>query len=244
MSAVISVAGFSGDREGPELPWLRRRWLAEGAAQDQLDAGLDQLAAQLGLQLGQVRPAQDLVGDVEQDDRLVRPHVTNLAGQLDTDRARPYQQDPVRPGQGQMGLLDLLVGVVGVDDVGLGGERIARPAGQHHVVGGDLLARRRHHPLRLDQGGAIPHHPTVGQQPGVRDEDLRQPRRIDERPKSGDVVHERVLRLDQHDVARLIEGLGHSDAAVAATDHHHRRPVRLLIHAHLVLPVIRCGCTS
>jgi hypothetical protein len=56
--------------------------------------------------------------------------VTDLSGQLDADRARPDQQDPIRLRERPMGLTDLLLGMVGVDQVRLGREGVLRPRGQ------------------------------------------------------------------------------------------------------------------
>ena len=98
------------------------------------------MASEFGFQLGPIWTTENLVRDIEQDDRLLRPDVTYLSGQLDADRARTDQQDPIRLRQCPMRLADLLLGVVGVDQVRLGREGIPRTGGQDDVVGEDLLA--------------------------------------------------------------------------------------------------------
>jgi hypothetical protein len=120
-----------------------------------------------------------------------------------------------------MGSTDLLLGVVGVDQIGLGREGIPRPGGQNDVVSGDLLSRRRQHPVRFDHRGPIPDDPAIGEQARVGEEDPGEPGGIHQRAKSCDVVHEGVLGLDEHDVARLVQRFGHGVAAVPAPDHHH-----------------------
>jgi hypothetical protein len=112
--------------------------------------------------------------------------------------------------------------MVGVDQVRLGREGIARPGGQNDVVSGDLLPRRCHYAVRIDHDGPIPDDSPVGEQAPVREEDPREPGRIHQRAKGGDVVHEGVLGLDEHDVARLVQRFGHGVTPVTAADHHHR----------------------
>src|SRR5437879_1829965 len=121
-----------------------------------------------------------------------------------------------------MRLTDLLLGMVCVDQVCLGREGIPRPGSQHDIVSGDLLARRRHYPVRIDHDGTIPDDTAVGEQSRVGEEDPREPGGIHQRAKSGDVVHEGVLRLDEHDVARLVQRFGHGITAITAADPHHR----------------------
>lgn len=157
----------------PKRARLGGRRLLERAAQQHLDAGIDKLAQELCLQFRQVRTAQDLVGDIEQDDRLVRPCVADLAGQLDTDRAGAQQQNPIRARQRAMRLADLLLRVAGVDEVSLRRERVVRPCGEHDVVRVDLLACGRHHPMRFDENGAVPHHSAIREQPLVGKVDPR-----------------------------------------------------------------------
>jgi len=160
--------------------------------------------------------------------------------QPDAAGPRSRQQDPIRLRQCPMRLADLLLGVVGIDEIRLGGEGIARARGQDDVVGEDLLARRRDHPVRIDHDGTVPDHPAVGEQPIVGQEDSREPGGIHERPKSGDIVHEGVLRLDEHDVARLVQCFGHGDTAVAATDHHHRWSPCLAARGHVCRSLVPC----
>src|ERR1700731_3944429 len=88
--------------------------------------------------------------------------------------------------------------------------------------------------MRVDRDGAVPNHSTVGKQPGVGQEDPREPGGIHQGPKGGDVVHEGVLRLDEHDVARLGQRLGPGPPAVPPTDHYHRRPRCLTALGHIV----------
>ena len=104
----------------------------------------------------------------------------------------------------------------------LAGNGYLDPGGQDDVVGGDLLARRRHHPVGFHHDGTVPNHSAVGRAAPRREEDPRKPGWIHQRPQSGDVVHEGVLRLDEHHVVRLVQRLGHGGTAVAATDHYHR----------------------
>src|SRR4030081_2845589 len=119
-----------------------------------------------------------------------------------------------------MRFTDLLLGTVGVDQVRLGREGIPRSGSQYDIVSGDLLARRRHYPVRIDHYGTIPEDSAIGEQARVGEEDPREPGGIHQRAKSGDVVHEGVPGLDEHDVARLVQRSGHRGAAVTAADHH------------------------
>ena len=114
--------------------------------------------------------------------------------------------------------------VLGIVRVALGRERVRRSGCEHDVVGGDRLPRREHDALRADLDRAVADDTPVGEEPVVGHEDLGQERRIDQGPERADVVHERVLGLDQHDIDVLIECLGDVDTAVAAADHDNRRP--------------------
>ena len=88
--------------------------------------------------------------------------MTYLSGQLDADWARSDQQDPISLGECPMRLADLLLGVVGVDQVRLGREWILRPRGQHGVVSGDLLARRCHYLDDLEAASLVERRPDPG----------------------------------------------------------------------------------
>ena len=198
--------GLGGHGERPQMTRARSAAACRSAtAQDQLDPDLDQLASELGLELGRIRSAEDVVGGVEQDDRLVRPDVTDLAGQLDADRAGTDEEDPIGLAQCLMGLADLLLRVPASTRSVLAGKGYLDPVASTTIVGGDLLARRRHHPVRVDLDGPVPHDPAVGQQPRIREVDPREPGRIDQRPQGGDVVHEGVLGLDEDDIGRLVQ---------------------------------------
>src|SRR6185437_3736564 len=132
-------------------------------------------------------------------------------------------EDPVGAGEGVVGGPELAVGGVGVLQVGLGRERVGRPGGQHDVVGVDLLPRRRLHPTGVHPDGPVPDHPAVGEQGVVGQEHLVQPGRVHQGPEGGHVVQEGLLRLHQHHVGHLVQGLGHGRPAVPAADDGHRR---------------------
>src|SRR5260221_490941 len=63
---------------------------------------------------------------------------------------------------------------------------------------------------------------AMGGQGPVGKEAPRQPLRLDERPPGGDVMHERLGRIDERDVGHAVQRLGDGDAAVAAADDYDR----------------------
>ena len=117
-------------------------------------------------------------------------------------------------------------GQVGAGQVGLGRERVAGPGGQDQVVREEFGARGEHDPVGVGLDRPVPDHPAAAEQPGVRQVDPLQPRRVDQGAQRRDVVHEVVLGLHQHHVGQVVERPGHLDARVAAAEHHHRRPGR------------------
>ena len=84
----------------------------------------------------------------------------------------------------------------------------------------ELLARAQDDAVRLGVDDPIADEAAVLQQPVERVEGARQPGRIGEDAEGGDVVRERLLRVDEDDVGVGVEPLGDVDAGVAAADHH------------------------
>ena len=193
------------------------------------------------LRSGAERAAEHVVGHVDERHLLGRPDRLDLPGQLDADRPGPHQQYPGGGGERRVGAERLLVGVHGTVHVALGREGIAGPGGQHDVVRREFLAGGQHHPPGVHLHGPVLHHPAVAEQPAVGQVDPRQPGRVDQGAQRGDVVHERVFRLDQHDRGHVVQRLGHADPGVAAADDHHGRPGRGRL-AHLNSLSVMPGC--
>ena len=84
----------------------------------------------------------------------------------------------------------------------------------------ELLARAEDDAAGLGVDDPVAHEAAVLQQAVVRVERARQPRRVGEDAEGGDVVCERLLRVDEDDVGVVVEALGDVDAGVAAADHH------------------------
>ena len=231
MSAVISRPALSRHRERCELASYGRRQLAESFAQDEFDAEIHELLAEFGAEIGTESVAEYIVGEVEERDVLVRPLRDDLACELDPDGARPDEQDPGRTSQLVVCspiVVDRVLGVVGV---ALGGERVRRSGCEDDVVGRDGLARRQHHSMSADLHRSVPDHTPVREEAVVRQEDLGEKRGVDEGPQRPDVVHERILGLDQDHLDVCVERLGDVDAPVAAPDDDHGRPQpRVLVH--------------
>jgi hypothetical protein len=167
--------------------------------------------------------AEDLVGHVEERHVLVRPDRLDLAGQLDADRPGPDEQHPRRRAERRVGRADFVVGDCRAVDVTLRRERVVRSGRQDDVVRVDLLAGGEHHPAGVDLGGAVADHPAVAEQAVVGQVDAGQPGRVSQGAERGDVVHEGILRLHEDDIGHVVQGLGHIDAAVAASYDHDGR---------------------
>jgi hypothetical protein len=136
-----------------------------------------------------------------------------------------------------MGRADLVVRCGGAVEIALGRERIRGAGRQDEVIRADLLPGGQRHPAGIDLRRAVTHDPAAGEQPVVGKVDPRQPGRVDQGAEGGDVVHERVLRLHEHDVGDVVERLRRVDAAVASSDDYGGRPGRGKI-AHRGLQVI------
>jgi hypothetical protein len=125
------------------------------------------------------------------------------------------EEDTVRMRQLVVRLSIVVDRVFRLVRIALGGKRVRRSGRKDHVVGRNRLARRHHDLMSADLYHPVTDHPPVGEEPVVRKEDLGQELRIDHGPERPDVVHERILGLDQYDLDLRVERLGDVDAPVA-----------------------------
>jgi hypothetical protein len=63
--------------------------------------------------------------------------------------------------------------------------------------------------------------PAAAEQPSIGVEDAVRPFRIDEPAQRGDVVYERILRLDEDHVGYVVKRFGGGCASVTAADDYH-----------------------
>jgi hypothetical protein len=201
----------------------------------ELDTQVEQLLPQFGAQIGTEPVAEHIVGEVEQRDVLARPLRDDLARELDPDRTCADEEDTVRMHQLVVRRPIVVDRVCRLVRIALGGKRVRRSGRKDDVVGRNRLARRHRDPICADLYRPVTDHPPIGEEPVVRKEDPGQELRIDHGPERPDVVHERILGLDQHDLDLRIERLGDLDAPIPAPDDDDGRPLlQVLVHISLL----------
>jgi hypothetical protein len=123
---------------------------------------------------------------------LVRPCRFDLAGQLDADCARADQEYVVCVQETVVRAAVRVDRIGGVVRVAFGWERIGRAGSEHDVVGGELFPGRDHDAARIDVDRAVVFNVAVYEELVVRQENLREVRRVDQRAQRADVVHKCV----------------------------------------------------
>jgi hypothetical protein len=165
-----------------------------------------------------VLPGKNVVNRVDDGHRLIRPRRLDFAAQLEPDRPRAKEQDPIGLDELGPSIGDLGLGDSRVVDVHLGWERVCRTRSENDVVGRDAFAGTEGDGIGVDSYCPVVDHLAAAEQAGIWIEDAIRPFRVDEPTQRGDVVYECVLRLDENYVSYVVKGFGGGCPSVPATD--------------------------
>jgi len=218
MSAVISSPEVVTAVKVEATPPWGGGFRGKPAAKEEIDAQFLELPPDLLAHRIAVLPGKNVVNRVDDGHRLIRPRRLDFAAQLEPDRPRAKEQDPIGLDEFGPSIGDLGLGDSRVVDVHLGWERVCRTRSENDVVGRDAFAGTEGDGIGVDSYCPVVDHLAAAEQAAIWIEDAIHPFRVDEPTQRGDVVYECVLRLDENYVSYVVKGFGGGCPSVPATD--------------------------